>query len=54
MWMARFSGYLPVDTPPYVGRVRAMKSPSFTARFLCLIEQAESDRSVIFLYEIEG
>ena len=32
---------LPFDgnTPPSVGRVRAVKSPSFTARFLCFIEQ---------------
>jgi hypothetical protein len=37
---ARSSGYLPMEYAPSVGRVRAVKSPSFTARFLCLIEQA--------------
>ena len=35
---ARSSGHLSMEHAPSVGRVRAVKPPSFTARFLRLIE----------------
>ena len=36
---ARFSGYLPVEYAPLRRKGKGGEVPSFTARFLCFIEQ---------------